>query len=105
MCSSDLEEAENWHALAHYYYQHGDWDHCWIASERGIDCHPTTHYLRDESVLAWRLYDLLAIAHWNRGKWEDAVAWGAKALANNPDDQRLLRNLEFYKGKRDETPA
>lgn len=94
-------EAENWYALANYYYRNSEWDKCWVATEKGLQCNPTTHYLRDESILAWRLFDLLAIAHWNRGKPDDALYWGLKALANNPDDERLQQNVTFYRGKID----
>lgn len=93
------DEAENLHALAAYYYGTEDWDACVEFAERGLACAPTTHYLRDESVLQWRLFDLLAIAQWNRGFPNDALMWAEKALANNPDDERLQRNVEFYKGK------
>ena len=94
-------EAENWHALAEHHYRKGEWDLCIDAAGVGISCEPTTHYLRDESVLAWRLFDLLAIAQWNRGKYEDALHWGLKALAGNPDDERLQKNVAEYRGKCD----
>lgn len=98
-------EAEPWWALAQHGYETGQWDVCFDAAKRGIGCEPTTHYLRDESVLSWRLFDLLALAQWNRGKYEDALHWGLKALVNNPDDERLQRNVEYYKGKlNDEAP-
>lgn len=96
-------EAEPWHELANYHYQSQNWDAVWDACIAGINCKPTTHYLRDESVLQWRLFDLLAVAQWNRGKYSDALHWGLKALAGNPDDERLQKNVEFFRGKVDET--
>lgn len=98
-------EAEPWCALAQNHYENQRWDVCYDAAKRGLECKPTTHYLRDESVLTWRLFDLLAIAQWNRGLPDDALHWAEKALAGNPTDERLQRNVEFYKGKHDEASA
>lgn len=99
------KEAEPWYELAEHYYRQGRWDVCLDACMSGIQCEPTTHYLRDESVLRWKLFDLLAIAQWNRGKFEDALHWGMKALEGNPDDPRLRKNVEFFRGKVDEASA
>ena len=101
----NAEEAEPWHELAAYHYRHQNWTDCSIAAEAGVVCDPTTHYLRDESVLQWRLFDLLAISAWHRGFPADALYWAEKALVGNPDDERLQQNVAFFKGKlNDETP-
>lgn len=52
----------------------------------------------DLSIYEWRRYDLLAVCLSKVGRLEEARLYGAKALAVQPDDERLKKNMDYYTG-------
>lgn len=84
--------------LAQYYYTQQNWEECldWaklalLIKEKPLD------YLCEEFAWGELPYDLGALSHYYLGNKEEAIAWGEKALELNPTDERLARNLEFYR--------
>jgi tetratricopeptide (TPR) repeat protein len=84
--------------LARYYYTQQNWKEClsWsrlalLVKEKPLD------YLCEEFAWGELPYDLAAIASYNLGDKEAACRYGEIALSLNPEDDRLARNMEFYK--------
>lgn len=85
--------------LARYYYDK-DWSLCldWaqnalLIKEKRLD------YIVEDFAWGFEVYDLAALAAYNLGLMELALEYGQKALELNPTDERLSRNLVFYKAK------
>lgn len=53
-------------------------------------------YFVDESIYAWRRYDMLAVCLSKIGHLADARQYGALALAVRPEDERLKDNMRWY---------
>lgn len=86
--------------LAQYYYTQQNWKEClsWsrialLVKEKPLD------YLCEEFAWGGLPYDLAAIASYNLGDKEAACRYGEIALSLNPEDDRLARNMEFYKAE------
>ena len=50
----------------------------------------------DPTVWGAKPHDLLALAAYHLGRFEEAVEQGQTAQALDPTDPRLQQNLEFY---------
>lgn len=84
--------------LAQYYYTKQNWEECldWAKLALLIEDKPLD-YLCEEFAWGGLPYDLAAIASYNLGDKEAAYRYGEIALGFNPEDERLARNMEFYK--------
>jgi len=84
--------------LALYFYSQKDWQNCyWRALDAIAIEEKPLDYLCEEFAWGYQPYDLAAIsAHW-LGFKEEAITYGEKALELNPEDERLARNLSFYR--------
>jgi len=85
--------------LARHYYDK-DWSLCldWaqnalLIKEKRLD------YIVEDFAWGHEVYDLAALAAYNLGLTELAIEYGQKAVELNPTDERLSRNLVFYKAK------
>lgn len=107
-----IEDAESWFKLAikespgrrepivelaRYYYEKLDWENC---KEQCLEAlkikeKPLDYFCED---FAWGYlpYDYLAISCYYLGDKKNALKYGKKALDLNKEDQRLVKNLEFY---------
>jgi hypothetical protein len=54
-------------------------------------------YLCEEFAWGPMPYDLAALASYNLKDKKAAIKYGSKAVQLSPDEERLQRNLEFYK--------
>jgi hypothetical protein len=43
--------------------------------------------------------DLVAVSAWQLNNWKEAYKFGKIALKLNPNDERLKKNMQFYKEK------
>lgn len=96
----DPRRRETWFALAQFYYGNEDWHGVKAAcvmlfrvAEKPLD------YLCEADAWGWQPHDLMALASWNLGEYDQAVMHGERALAVRPDDLRLKKNLEWYYSK------
>lgn len=91
---------EPWLELARAAYSASDWTTCFWATSK---CFAITQrgmtYISDGACWSWEPYDLAALAAYNLGLTAKAEEYGEKALELNPNDQRLINNLKFYKQK------
>ena len=53
-------------------------------------------YLNEPESWGARPYDLAALAAYYMGLYETALSYGREALAQEPENGRLRKNLEFY---------
>jgi glycosyltransferase involved in cell wall biosynthesis len=86
--------------LAQYYYYREDWQNCYWAcldalhiEEKPLD------YLCEEFAWNELPYDLGAISAHKLGFSKIAQSLGEKAVALNPNDERLANNLVFYQAQ------
>lgn len=86
--------------MAHHYYSTGDWHNCYEYALQAIEIEDKPlDYLCEEFAWGGLPYDLAAIAAYNLGMKDAAYRYGGIALGFNPEDDRLARNLEFYRAK------
>lgn len=82
--------------LAQFYYDRKDWPKCYKAAKDAlaITVHPMDYTCTPE---AWGYlpHDLLSIAAWNLGLYQESYDQSRIALERNPNDQRLANNLKL----------
>lgn len=86
---------EPWCDLALWLYRRGLWEECYAAARNALlITDRALVYTCDPAVWGALPHDLAAIAAWNLGLKDEARRHAADALALEPDDERLKRNLE-----------
>jgi glycosyltransferase involved in cell wall biosynthesis len=84
--------------LSQYYYKNGDWENCLKFAEEALDIkEKPLEYLCEEFAWGSAPWDFAAIAAYNLGITDVALEYGMKAVELSPTDERLQRNLIFYK--------
>jgi tetratricopeptide (TPR) repeat protein len=84
--------------LAQHFYTREDWQNCyWRALDAIKIEEKPLDYLCEEFAWNELPYDLAAISAHKLGFKEESIKYGEKALELNPNDERLARNLGFYK--------
>ena len=84
--------------LAQIYYERSMWTACLGAVRRALDIkEKPLEYLCEEFAWGYAPYDYAAISAYNLGETSVALEYGMKAVELNPTDERLQRNLMFYK--------
>jgi glycosyltransferase involved in cell wall biosynthesis len=93
-------ERESWFSFAHYCYKIEDWDRCYLASKKCLSISDHRDgYTQDPKAWGYMIYDIAALSAYNIGLYKQAFEYGTSALNLEPNDQRLINNLEFYKEK------
>lgn len=83
--------------LASLYYRTSQWDMCYsYASEALKIKQKPLDYLCEAFAWGEKPHDLLAIAAYRLGKFDEALTHGKIALEINPNDERLATNVGFY---------
>lgn len=96
---------EPWLALARAGYNAQDWHTCYWAIGKCLNITVSnTSYIADNSAWGCEPYDLGALSAYNLGLYQAAVTWGEIAHNLNPQDVRLLTNLQHYKNKLETNP-
>lgn len=83
--------------LSQYYYEQRNWKECldWAKLALLIEKKPLDYFCED-FAWGWLPYDLAAIAAYNLGLKDDAIAYGREALLRDKANERLEANLKFY---------
>jgi glycosyltransferase involved in cell wall biosynthesis len=85
--------------MARHFYSVADWEHCLMWAENALLIkEKKLDYIVEDFAWGFEVYDLAAISAWNLKLKDLALEYGEKALDLNPTDQRLQRNLVFYRG-------
>lgn len=97
-CAEAPSMREPWIALAEACYRRGLWEECYGAAKCALRLkqRPLTYTSRAES---WGSlpHDLAAISAYRIGLKEEAIKQGQMALDLEPDNPRLIKNMEYYK--------
>ena len=84
--------------LAQYYYEQQQWEECLQQAEMALAVtEKPLEYLCEEFAWGSAPYDYAAISSYNLKDKAKALEYGAKAAELSPTDERLQRNLIFYK--------
>jgi glycosyltransferase involved in cell wall biosynthesis len=93
---------EPWVELADLAYHDQDWQACYDAAMRALEVKDKALvYTMDPTVWGAKPHDLAAIAAWNLGLHDAAIAQGQLAYELAPDDTRISQNLAFYTAKQE----
>lgn len=83
---------------AHLAFLEQDWATCYRYAVQ-IETHTRQkHHLVMPHYWDWWAYDLAALGAHHLGKKSEAIHYGELALKGNPEDERLQKNLEYYRG-------
>jgi tetratricopeptide (TPR) repeat protein len=86
--------------LANWAYHNNEWDLCLEQAKNALDIkEKPLDYLCEEFAWGSLPWDLAAIASYNLKKYKEAVTYGSKALELDPTNERLQRNMAWYKSK------
>lgn len=97
--AEDPHRRETWTDLATLYYKQHRWMDCYASALRGLQIKDRTlDYMCEAWAFGYVLYDLAAISCHHMGMNDKAVEYGQIALQMCPDDERLVKNMMFYKG-------
>jgi len=82
--------------LAQYYYDCKDWPRCYKAAKDALKIiiHPMDYTCTPEAW-GWQPHDLLSIAAWNLGLYQESADQSRLALEKLPGDTRLQNNLKL----------
>jgi tetratricopeptide (TPR) repeat protein len=85
-------------ALCQYYSETKKWEMASAIAMSALKItERPTDYLCQPEAWSWLPFDLAATAAYWLGLQNFAIELGEKAIALNPNDERLLRNMGFYK--------
>jgi hypothetical protein len=83
-----------------FAYMQCDWLTCYHASTTALAIKDRVLvYTCDPAVWGAKPHDLAAIAAWHMGMFAEANKHGREALALDPENERLQRNVEHYATK------
>jgi len=93
-------QGEPWYGLAIDAYRRRDWTACLAASVNIMDLPRSVHYCYESAIWDWKAYDLAAVSAFNLGHYQEALTFAQHAVkANGPEQERILRNIDFMKEK------
>jgi len=80
-------------------YRKKEWQRCLDASINALESTRSNHYCYESAVWDWKAYDLAGIAAYNLKHIDEAIVFTEHAVkANGPENERIKRNLDFFKG-------
>lgn len=96
--SEDPTVRETWLALSEAASRRGLWAESYGAAKSALAITEQQFvYTMDPSSFTAKPYDLAALAAYYLGLKEEAIKLGEQALALDPTNERLIKNMEFYK--------
>lgn len=97
---------ENVLALANHYYITKEWKKCLKTSLEAIEIKERLNdFMSEEWAYGAMAYDLVAISAWQLEQWNDALRYGEMALEREPNNERFINNVKFYRNKVEEIDA
>lgn len=97
-CAEAPNTREPWVDLSMACYRRKSWEESYAAASRALSIeHKELVYTCDPEVWGWKPHDLLALAAHHIGLKDQALKHGQIAVDLAPNDERLAKNLEFYK--------
>ena len=97
-CAETPDRREPWVKLSAYYYSIPNWEGCLWASKKSIQIKDKPlEYLCEDYAWGYAPYDYAALSSYYMKLYSEALQYGKEALQLCNDNQRLIKNLEFYK--------
>jgi len=91
------DRREPWVDLSFFYYKENNFVMSFACAEEALKIQERPlEYLCEEVAWGWLPYDLAAVSAFNLGLKEKAIEYGSIATKINPEDERLIKNLEWY---------
>jgi hypothetical protein len=87
---------EVWHWRSHIAHLNKKWSDCFEYASKRLSLERQGHHLVKPEVWEWWGYDLMALSNHKLGLHSEAIKYGDLALNNNPSNDRLRKNLQFY---------
>jgi hypothetical protein len=86
--------------LAQWHHDNGDWENTYRHAEQALKIQEKPlDYLCEEFAWGALPHDLAAISAYHLGNKKAAALHGERALKLSPEDERLARNLDWYKSE------
>lgn len=96
--AEDPTVRETWIALSHAAARRGLWAESYSAAKSALDIKEQQFvYTMSPDSFTAKPYDLAALAAYYLGLKEEALKLGTIAVEMDPTNERLLKNLEYYK--------
>jgi glycosyltransferase involved in cell wall biosynthesis len=96
-CIEAPNTREPWVELAQSCYAKQEWQECYDSAKRALTIKDKTLvYTMNPEVWGALPHDLLAISAYHLGYKQDSIEYGKIAVELDPDNQRLISNLEYY---------
>ena len=87
-------------------YRKQEWQRCLDAAMNALESPRSNHYCYESAVWDWKAYDLAGIAAFNLKHIDEAITFTQEAVkANGQENERIMRNLEFFKKVKNESSA
>jgi glycosyltransferase involved in cell wall biosynthesis len=91
-------ERESWFSYAEHAMRWQDWETAFLAARRCLECaEPRTGFTQDPRAWSEISYDIAALSAYKLGLYKKAIEWGEQAVSMCPTDERLKKNLEYYR--------
>ena len=105
-CAEAPHIREPWLETARLLYKRKDWHGVIFFISRALGVTKRTEtYITDAACWGGEPYDLISIAYYYTGNLADAVRSAQKALEFTPLDERIIKNLELFKEKEENSPT
>ena len=96
-CAEAPQLREPWLSAAGLALEPEKWSGARYFAERALEIPARSRsYLNEPESWGARPYDLAALAAYYMGLYATALSYGREALAQEPENGRLQKNLEFY---------
>ena len=83
-------------------YRKQEWQRCLDASLNVLESPRSNHYCYESAIWDWKAYDLAGIAAYNLKHIDEAILFTEEATkANGPEQERIERNLKFFREVKD----
>ncbi len=97
-CAEIPERREGWVDLADVYYKREDWAGCYFAALKALSItERDLTYFTEPRAWGYFPHDLAALAAYNLGLFAEALRHGIDAVELAPTDDRLRKNLGWYR--------
>ena len=98
--TEEYQSKESVLALANHYYNNKQWKECnTVAKIATKITKKPTEFLSEGWAWTHMADDLIAVSSWQLGDFKEAYKYGKRAVEISPNDERLVKNLAFYKEK------
>ena len=97
-CKEAPNTREPWVELSESCYLKGEWQECYDSAKRSLEIKDKALvYTMNPEVWGAKPHDLIAISAYHLSNKEDSIIHGKIAVDLEPDNVRLINNLEYYK--------